>query len=53
MTLYIIGALVLWLIGGVVVGVLIGPRLRARASDAELFRRAVEQDAEWRKRMMQ
>jgi hypothetical protein len=30
MTLYIIGALILWLVGGVIVGVLIGPRLRDR-----------------------
>ena len=50
MSMLIIGALVLWLIGGVIVGLVVGPLLRRtlppRVSDAELLRRAIEQDAE-------
>lgn len=53
MTIYLIGALILWLIAGIVVGMIVGARGRPRVSDAELFRRSVEQDAEWRKRLMQ
>lgn len=47
MTILLIGAFVLWLLAGVVVGLLLGPRLRAlppRWSDAEFVRRAVDYD---------
>jgi hypothetical protein len=47
-------ALALWLLVGVIIGLLIGPHMHARVSDAEMFRRAVEQDAELdRRRLMQ
>lgn len=49
MSVYIVAALVLWLIGGLVLGLWLGPilhRLPPRVSDDELVRHAIEQDAE-------
>ena len=47
MSMLLIGAMVLWLIAGIVIGVLVGPRLRAlppRVSEDEMVRHSVEQD---------
>lgn len=44
MTLYILGALLLWLIAGVVVGFIIAPTLSHRASEDELMLHSMQQD---------